>query len=110
MELDHKAYDLLVRIVGEERAVPYHPLNRHPLVFSDVELGEEYGGPDDGAPTLQVAHREQVKTLGGSRAWSWVQMAFNPPLRAQLRHEYRVAHEQHHRGERDDSPDSSTGP
>jgi hypothetical protein len=78
-KLDYGAYGVLKRIVGEDRAEPFHPLNRHPLILDgdEVDVGEVHGGSQDGAFGVRVNADTPVRNEGGSRFKSWVWVLFH---------------------------------
>lgn len=71
--IDYAVYRVLARLIGEDRAEPFHPLNRHPVHLSDIPAYEVVGGPDDGRRGI-IFDFDRAKNVGGSRLLSWLRL------------------------------------
>jgi hypothetical protein len=87
--IDYAFHGVLERVIGAERANAFHPLNRHPMVFSEgLSVVEQFGGPDDGAESLRIEGQSDARPSGWDRIKSYWAVACDPGLRAEFQKEW----------------------
>jgi hypothetical protein len=88
--IDYRVHGLLERVIGEERAAAFAPLNRHPIIFGSGEMHEVVGGAKDGEQHLHL-DASKATNAGGSRLFSFLRVMFSPSARQEARQDWRDA-------------------